>query len=696
MTNRPGLPLIAILLASGCATFVRAQTTIDGGMLALRSSGSASGSAWRLNSNGYVGAYVTLDSPGDVTISVQAAGQSAGGVAPRMNIAVGDSRASFDVAAGLSTYQHTFSLPTGVHFIRTDFSNDADKSSRSLTVGSLSVSGAQVTNVGSDALALAAANTYIETGRKGHALLSLVGVEPGAQVHVELRNHAFSFGTAAANPAFDADFWAVNPPPGSTAEKYQQFIRSHFNMLVPENAGKWSANEATPDVVNMATNDAIVAFAKLNGMRFRQHNLLWSNDAGSPGWVNALISQAVSGSATAKSDLLAEINERIAYYVGDGAGLARAQDYFELDVLNEGLHEGEFRAIFGDAGLAGIFNNVGAAAHAAGADVKLYLNEYNLLQFSDNPLTPGFVPDNYANWYREHGEVIESAGGQVDGYGVQYYALLDGNANANSPHSAARMQQVFQNLSLTGKPFGLTEFGVQNYGSPSGVAVADALEDTMRMVFGSPSATAFNMWGFWTGAIWSQAALGALVDANWNLTPAGLRYEELMNEWNTDLMLTADENGAVEFSGFFGDYDVTVGGRAYPLSLTKGQTDYQLVVDLAADFDNDHDIDVDDLSAWNSRFGAASGGHGELSGADYLLWQRQFGAFAAAASPTAAAALPEPGSAAAALCALAAALLLKRRSAAGSASLLTIAAVREPLISWRSVTGCSRSPQTVN
>jgi GH35 family endo-1,4-beta-xylanase len=381
-------------------------------------------------------------------------------------------------------------------------------------------------------------------------------------------------------------------------------------------------------------------------MRLRQHNLLWGNSSANPGWVNTLITQAAGGSQTAKDDLLTEINERIAYYVGDGVGTDRAHDYFELDVLNEGLHEAEFRTIFGDAGLASIFNSVAAAANAAGADPKLFINEYNLLQFSDNPAVPGFSSDNYANWYREHGEAIENAGGQVDGYGVQYYALLDANANTNSPHSAARMQQVFQNLSLTGKPFGLTEFGVQNSGSPSATASANALEDTMRMVFGSPNATTFNMWGFWSQAMWSQATFGALVDANWNLTEAGQRYEALMAQWDTELTLTADESGAIEFRGFYGDYDVTVNGEEFDFSLAKGQTDYQLVVDLAADFDNDNDVDRDDLLAWVAAFGGGpsgdADGDGDADGSDFLMWQQQVGGTTGQPSAAAVLGVPEP------------------------------------------------------
>jgi endo-1,4-beta-xylanase len=637
-----------LLIALAMAGYppVAAGQTINGNLLALRSSGSAGGSNWTLSNNGYVGTYITLPAPGEVTISVEASGQAANGVVPQMNLVIADASANFDVTSGFNAYQHTFSLPAGTHFVRTDFNNDPEKSARSLTIGNLSVAGAQTANANNSANALAAANSYIENYRKGDARLALVGVEPAAEVQVKLKNHAFNFGTAGANPASGNNYWATNPTPGSTVDKYQQFVRSHFNMLVPENAGKWSGNESTRDVVNMSTNDAIVAFAEQNGMRFRQHNLLWGNNSGSPGWVNTLITQAVGGSQTAKNDLLAEINERIAYYVGDGVGTERANDYFELDVLNEGLHEAEFRTIFGDAGLASIFNSVAAAADAAGADVKLFVNEYNLLQFSDNPAVPGFSADNYANWYREHGEALQNAGGQVDGYGVQYYALLDANANANSPHSAARMQQVFQNLSLTGKSFGLTEFGVQNSGSPNATAVANTLEDTLRMVFGSPNATTFNMWGFWPQAMWNQATFGALVDANWSLTEAGQRYEQLMQEWGTNLTLTADEQGMIEFRGFYGDYEISIGDDTYQLTLAKGQTDYELIVALPADFDSDGDVDGDDLTAWRNGFNGTGAGDadadGDADGSDFLLWQQQHGEAAPQPARSSGNAVPEP------------------------------------------------------
>ncbi|WP_428307673.1 hypothetical protein [Lacipirellula sp.] len=81
---------------------------------------------------------------------------------------------------------------------------------------------------------------------------------------------------------------------------------------------------------------------------------------------------------------------------------------------------------------------------------------------------------------------------------------------------------------------------------------------------------------------------------------------------------------------------------------------------LAADFDKDGDVDSQDLTIWKGAFGATAlgdaNGDAKTDGADYLVWQRQYGKFPAVAS---AAAVPEP--AAALLALLAAPIALKRR-----------------------------------
>jgi hypothetical protein len=69
-----------------------------------------------------------------------------------------------------------------------------------------------------------------------------------------------------------------------------------------------------------------------------------------------------------------------------------------------------------------------------------------------------------------------------------------------------------------------------------------------------------------------------------------------------------------------------------------------------ADFNDDGDVDADDLGTWKGAFGSAAtpttgdaDGDGDADGEDFLVWQRTV------TSPAAAAAVPEPTAAALAL-----------------------------------------------
>src|SRR6476660_5100871 len=94
-----------------CLSQVATAQSINGSGMAYRSSGAASGSDWTLSENGYVGTYIKLDAPGDVTVSAQASGLAGGGVDPNMNIVIADTTAGLDVTSGFNSYAHTFSLP---------------------------------------------------------------------------------------------------------------------------------------------------------------------------------------------------------------------------------------------------------------------------------------------------------------------------------------------------------------------------------------------------------------------------------------------------------------------------------------------------------------------------------------------------------------------------------------------------------
>ena len=352
---------------------------VSGASMAYRSSGSSNSGDWTLNENGYVGTYVTLPTAGNVTISVNASGLSDGGSSPRMNMVIDDFSAGFDVQSGFNTYQHTFSLSAGTHFFRTEFANDVPSVNRQMTVRSVLASGATITNTASDANALAAADTYIANYRQGQVNVALGGVAPGSTVKVKMTRNAFNFGTMVQG--FDANVFLAPLAQGdttSTAARYQSFVNSHFNTLVPSNMGKWDSNEGTQNTPTMDQVDTILNYASAHHMSGRMHTLIWGNQQ--PSWVNALISNAKSSdsavSGPAKTALMNAISNRIAYYVGDGDSDTtdgdRSRKYIELDVLNEALREGTYQGIFGDHDIAQIYKNVKGAVTGAGANTAVH------------------------------------------------------------------------------------------------------------------------------------------------------------------------------------------------------------------------------------------------------------------------------------------------------------------------------------
>jgi len=551
--------IFPILLIAACGWIAPAEaqtSSFSPAQMVFKSTGRASGEAWILEGGGYVGTYLQVQQAGRVNGMVRASGPP--GTA--MAVVAADSRSRFVVTEQENDYLFSVLLPPGIYLLRIEL--PAAAGDRSLAVHHLQVQGAAVLNDASDATALAAADSYIEHFRRGPGEIVLDGVSPGTSVRVRLRRHEFNFG-GVIHGFTRNDFLVQNPAPGSDADKFQQFVRSHFNMLVASNGGKWQYNEQDRDVVTMEFVDQCLSFAERLGMRSRMHALLWDFKVQQPRWVNELLARAIDttdpqAAQAAREELKQEIRERIDYYVG-----ARARRYVELDVLNEPYHEADWWKALGPQGIAEVFRWTDEAVKQAGANTRLYLNEYNVFQWSR---LPGKVsgqqqadPDPYANWYRELFEQILALGGPVSGVGIQYYVDKRPDADRSSPHSAAHLMRVVQNLSVTGLPISLTEFGIKPDTPPE--VSADVLEDTMRIIFGTPQAQTFLMFGFWAGSMWDQAPSAALVDKDWNLTPVGQRYEQLMKRWNTDIQTTADEDGKVRFVGFWGDYDVVVGDR---------------------------------------------------------------------------------------------------------------------------------------
>src|SRR5438552_6850057 len=114
-----------------------AQTSVSGGMAALRSSGSAT-----LSSPGYLGTYVSIPAGGrTVNFTVNAAAASGAGANPHMNLAIADTVVPFSVSSTSAT-NYTSSdifLPAGTYLLRNerDYSGNVGVS-RAFTVNTIS------------------------------------------------------------------------------------------------------------------------------------------------------------------------------------------------------------------------------------------------------------------------------------------------------------------------------------------------------------------------------------------------------------------------------------------------------------------------------------------------------------------------------------------------------------------------------
>lgn len=621
------------LLATGSA---QGQTTIPASSLSHRSTGSTNGSTVTLDKNGYVGTYFTLDSAGPVTIKALASGSSPDATLPRLGISIADTLVEFDVTPSSTQYSHTYDLPAGTYFVRTQLSNSSPSAARSLSLNSLTIEGAStVSNVSTrsvnEANALSAADTYIEHYRQGGTSLAIAGASPGTPLEVRMLRNEFNFGTYVTG--FNADTWLAptGGNPNLNRAKYQDFVTQYFNMLVPSNMGKWQPNENTPGVPTMGHVDTILNFNEANNMSARMHNLIWGNQQ--PSWVNSLIADAQSSNPSvsdpAKAQLRQAIIDRIAYYVGDGDADVndgdRARRYVELDVLNESLRNDVYWEIYGPQGVAEIYKLTRDAVTAAEADTRLYVNEYNVFSFANNPITG--QSDNYANWYREHVEELNSQefGQVVDGIGIQYGAnpVADNSPTGGQNHNTARINQVLQNMAISGLPVTLTEFAIpeEAFGeTTTAERAAEIYDETLRMMYGSPLATSMLIWEAWPT---STTDVTTIVDSNWNLTLAGQAFVNLMNQWRTPTQfLSVGPDGSVEFDGHYGEYEVVVDGEIFVIDHSKHTPVHTLVTAgfIPGDYNSDRTVDGEDfltwqrnpalgsLADWASNYGFTEGG----------------------------------------------------------------------------------------
>lgn len=390
--------------------------------------------------------------------------------------------------------------------------------------------------MGATAAGATEADEVNEAIRENRMGTIVVEAAPGAAVKVEQVRHAFWFGAALANQAFDGTM------PEKDRERYLAAFLGNFNSAVTENALKWLSMQPKAGPVNYDVVNAMLAWTDEQGIPLRGHNIYWGIEKFVPAWLKELDD--------------AELRKTLEARARDVGRRYRGR-FAEYDLNNEMIHGNYFAERLGEQITLDMAKWVKAEDPAA----KLYLNDYDI--------TTGRKLDAYV----QHIEELRAMQVPIDGIGVQ------GHLHAET-FDRGELKRSLDELAKFGLPIRITEFNVpgqrskfyENRDMPITAAEEEVkareLAEFYRICFAHPAVDGILMWGFWEGANWIPQS--SLFKRDWSPTPAAKAYRDLVfGEWWTRWEGKADANGRCEVPAFFGEHRVTVNGQEQGVKVTK-------------------------------------------------------------------------------------------------------------------------------
>ncbi|XVE49336.1 hypothetical protein DITRI_Ditri01bG0074800 [Diplodiscus trichospermus] len=306
-----------------------------------------------------------------------------------------------------------------------------------------------------------------------------------------------------------------------TSTCYQEWFASRFKVTSFTNEMKWYSTEKRQGEENYTIADAMVKFAKQNGISIRGHNILWDNPEMQPKWVKDLPPEELAKAATRR------LNSVVSRYAGQLIG---------WDVMNENLHFNFFEDKLGE-NASSLFYSM---AYHLESNTTLFMNEYNTIEYSrDRAPTP--------SKYKTKLEEILSFTGNA---GLKAAIGLEGHFSAGQP-DIAYMRSSLDILGAMRLPIWLTEVDIGK-----GPKQAQYLEDILREAFSHPAVEGIIIFG---GPEISGFDVMTLADAEFVTTPVGEVVDKLIIEWKSGtIQLRADARGWSEVSLFHGDYEAKI------------------------------------------------------------------------------------------------------------------------------------------
>ncbi len=276
---------------------------------------------------------------------------------------------------------------------------------------------------------------------------------------------------------------AVNPDRLDGEPEYASTVADQANIVVPENALKWSALRPTPQQFDFRKADDILVFALSHGQKMRGHNLCWHEAL--PSWFAGTVNKdnaarfltdhirAVAGRYAGKLHSWDVVNEAIDLKSGRPDGL---RDSPWLELIGPGYLELAFRT-----------------ARQADASALLTYNDYGI-----ELDTPEQID--------KRGQVmmlvrrLKARGAPIDAVGVQSH-LSAGDA------PGAGIQHFVRELHDMGLQVFITELDVNDRKLPESVperdaAIAKTYRDYLTMMLVEPNVNVALTWGITDRYTW--------------------------------------------------------------------------------------------------------------------------------------------------------------------------------------------------
>ena len=280
---------------------------------------------------------------------------------------------------------------------------------------------------------------------------------------------------------------AVSMRPFRTEAPYQDTLKREFNIIVAENAFKWTGVHPAKDGYNFADADALVAFAEANHMKIRGHTLVWHKQL--PRWV--------TGGSFTREEAISLLHDHINTVVGRYKGKVIA-----WDVVNEAVDDET-----GGLRTASLwYEKIGPDyirmafefAHQADPAAKLYYNDYEAEDM-------GRKSDGVYRLLKE----LKAAGVPVDGVGWQMHVQNGFRITEAHRQNAARLQAL--GLEMT-----ITELDVRTRVPAAGADLqtqASAYGDILGFCLNQPNCKALLVWGVTDRYSWIPGWYPGLGDA---------------------------------------------------------------------------------------------------------------------------------------------------------------------------------------